>query len=200
MFGAGTGLPKVKKVVSFENGKRCRKREQHVLVRKRTRSERKHDARSSDGACQLRDAIEHEAHGADAAREEEREADVRVEEAAGRAEEEPRRDEQAEPEGGRDVERALEGGALYVVRGLHAAEREQQEHGRADEFEGGRLHVVRQARFRPEGSEMRLSRPCRLLCRHDRREEGKIHRSPETTFIASVVLIASLSLRPLGPL
>ena len=121
----------------------------------------------------MRDAIEHKAHGADAAREEEGEADVGIEKAAGRAEEEPCGDEQAEAEGGRDVERALEGGALYVVRGLHAAKREQQEHGRAYEFKGGRLHVVRQARFRPEGSKVRRSRP-RIRC-HDCRGEGKTH-------------------------
>ena len=61
----------------------------NLLVRKWTRSKRKHDACSSNGTRQLRDTVKDKLHGPNAAHKEEREADVRIEEPARRAEEEP---------------------------------------------------------------------------------------------------------------
>lgn len=147
---------------------------QHVLVRQWAGSKRKHDACSSDGTRQLRDAVKNESHRANTASEEEGEADVGIEEPARGAEEEPGGDEQAESERRRDVERLLEDRPLYVVRGLHPTKRQEQKHGRADKLEGGRLQVVSQARLWPESSNVRRS--CSCLCRH-RREEIKVtHR------------------------
>jgi hypothetical protein len=106
----------------------------------------------------LRDAVQDESHWADTASKEEGQADFWVEEPARRAEEEPSGHEQAESKGRRDVERLLDGRALYVVRCLHAAKRQEQEHGRPHKLEEGCLYVLRQARVGPEISEVRPSR------------------------------------------
>jgi hypothetical protein len=172
----------------------------HVLVCNRARGEREHDGRSGNGARQLRDTVKDESHWANAASKEKSEADFRIEEPACRAEEEPSGYEQAEPKGRRDVERLLDGRPLYVMRCLHAAKRQEQEHGRPHKLEGGRLQVMRQARFGPESSEMRRS--------HRRRRKRRYKNKKKVASVAEerprhplyrVGPIASSSMCPPGP-
>jgi hypothetical protein len=155
---AGTGLIKVSTICRWTDKNREERGRRHVLVCDRTRSEREHDGRSGNSARQLRDTVKDESHWPDAANKEKSEADFRIEEPACRAEEEPSGYEQAESKGRRDVERLLDGWPLHVMRRLHAAKRQEQEHGRPDKLEGGCLYVVRQARVGPERSRSRRHR------------------------------------------
>jgi len=106
----------------------------------------------------LRDTVKNESHWPDAASKEESEADVRIEKPACRAEKKPGGYEQTESKGRRDVERLLEDWSLHIMGCLYTAKRQEQERGRPNKLEEGRLHVLSQACFWPESSEMRGSR------------------------------------------